>query len=93
MGDMADYYDDRAEYDLSDLLGDQQSKSSKSRKLSVPKNNKSKSGKYLMECHCGAAYVAKGADIGRGWGFSCSKRCAAIRREYGKKRAKILDKL
>ena len=44
--------------------------------------------KVKMECHCGNIYFARKADIDRGWGFSCSKRCAAIRREFGKPKAK-----
>ena len=43
-----------------------------------------------MMCHCGSAYVAKTADLKRGWGLSCSKRCASIRREYGREPASIL---
>lgn len=37
-----------------------------------------------MRCHCGEHYVARTADIKRGWGLSCSKRCAAIRRDFGR---------
>ena len=37
-----------------------------------------------MKCHCEAVYQAREADIKRGWGLSCSKRCAAIRREFGR---------
>lgn len=32
-------------------------------------------------CHCGRQYKAKSADIARGWALSCSKRCAAVKRE------------
>jgi hypothetical protein len=41
-----------------------------------------------MICHCGEEYSARVADIKRGWGLSCSKRCAAIRREFGRPPAK-----
>jgi len=41
-----------------------------------------------MQCHCGSIYFARVADLDRGWGFSCSKRCAAIRREFGRPKAK-----
>lgn len=44
--------------------------------------------KIEMKCHCGAIYYARTADLKRGWGYSCSKRCAAIRRDFGRKRAK-----
>lgn len=44
--------------------------------------------KALMVCHCGTEYEARTADIARGWGLSCSKRCAAIRRDFNKPAAK-----
>lgn len=34
-----------------------------------------------VTCRCGTVFDAKLADIKRGWGKSCSKRCAANRRE------------
>ncbi|CAL9966456.1 hypothetical protein VPHD148_0106 [Vibrio phage D148] len=37
-----------------------------------------------MKCHCGKEYSARIADLNRGWARSCSKRCAAIRREFGR---------
>ena len=40
--------------------------------------------KLTMRCHCGTDYQARSADVARGWGLSCSKRCASIRREYGR---------
>lgn len=40
--------------------------------------------KQLMQCHCGNKYLAKKADLKRGWGLSCSKQCAARRREFNK---------
>lgn len=45
----------------------------------------------LMECHCGDIYIARQGDLDRGWGLSCSKRCAAIRRDFGRKAAKRVD--
>lgn len=48
------------------------------------------SSKAEMKCHCGCVYKARVADLKRGWGTSCSKRCAAIRRDYGKKPAKFI---
>lgn len=38
-------------------------------------------------CHCGEEFSAKPSDIKRGWGDSCGKRCAAIKREADKKAA------
>lgn len=46
--------------------------------------------KVNMRCHCGQHYKARKADILRNWGLSCSKRCAAIRREFGRPAATIL---
>lgn len=40
--------------------------------------------KQDMKCHCGKEYSARIADLKRGWAKSCSKSCAATRREYGK---------
>ena len=33
-----------------------------------------------MTCRCGKTYEAREADVKRGWGKSCSKRCAAVKR-------------
>lgn len=41
-----------------------------------------------MVCHCGTRYPARTADLKRGWGLSCSKACAAIRRDFGRPAAK-----
>lgn len=40
-----------------------------------------------MKCFCGCEYAARTADINRGWALTCSKSCAAIRREYGRPKA------
>lgn len=40
--------------------------------------------KQQMICHCGQEYTARDADLQRGWSLSCSKSCAAIRRDYGR---------
>lgn len=32
-------------------------------------------------CHCGKHFIARQADLARGWGKSCSKKCAATLRE------------
>lgn len=37
-----------------------------------------------MICWCGKEYQARIADLNRGWAKSCSKRCAAIKRDYGR---------
>lgn len=37
-----------------------------------------------MRCHCGSEYDAREVDLKRGYAKSCSKRCAAIRREFGR---------
>ena len=61
----------------------------------LKENNKSiglvRGVKQKMQCHCGVIYFARAADLDRGWGFSCSKRCAAIRREFGRPKAKKIN--
>lgn len=47
----------------------------------------------LMICHCGVEYDAREADLKRGWGYSCSKSCAAKRRDFGAPKAKRADGL
>ncbi len=37
-----------------------------------------------MRCFCVETYKARLADIARGWAKTCSKRCAAIKREFGR---------
>lgn len=44
--------------------------------------------KVKMICFCGKEYEAREADLKRGWGLSCSKSHAAIRRTYAKPAAK-----
>lgn len=44
--------------------------------------------KIKMVCFCGAEYEARLADLKRGWALTCSKRCASIRREFGRPAAK-----
>ena len=44
--------------------------------------------KAQMVCHCGCVYLAREADLKRGWAKSCSKRCAAIRRDFGRPASK-----
>ncbi len=65
---------------------------------SVIDNIKSKfparGAKQQMKCHCGNEYAARKADLKRGWAKSCSKSCAATRREYGRPAAtKVKDQL
>lgn len=35
-------------------------------------------------CHCGREYLADERNLKRGWGLSCSKSCAASKREMSK---------
>jgi len=46
-----------------------------------------------MKCHCGTLYRAKEADLARGYGRSCSKSCAAIRRDFGRNAGQRADGL
>lgn len=43
--------------------------------------------KMKLKCFCGNVYQARQADIKRGWAKTCSKSCAAIKREFGRKNA------
>ena len=43
--------------------------------------------KVKRTCACGTVYAARKADLDRGWGMSCSKSCAAKRREKFPSRA------
>lgn len=40
--------------------------------------------KLELICHCGNTYSPRLADLKRGWARSCSKRCASIKRDYGR---------
>lgn len=70
------------------------------RVVTTPKPVKSKpaviqparGSKKWMVCHCGKHYQARVADLKRGWGLSCGKSCAAVRREFGRPAAKPRDK-
>ena len=44
-----------------------------------------------MICWCGSHYMAREADLKRGWALSCSKSHAAIRRDHGKPKAVRAD--
>ena len=44
-----------------------------------------------LQCNCGVIYSARLADIVRGWGKTCSKRCAAIKRKHNTPNATNLD--
>lgn len=61
--------------------------SSRSASISVKKEKKSQNvrgSKVLLRCHCGSEYRVRQADLNRGWGKSCSKSCAAIKRDFGR---------
>lgn len=56
------------------------------KKITAPK--KPVKGKTVrMKCWCGVEYDAREADLKRGWGMSCSKSHAAIKRDYGRPNA------
>jgi hypothetical protein len=64
--------------------------SEKSAVLAAPVKAKApvRGAKVWMICHCGKEYQARTADLKRGYGFSCNKSCAAVRREFGRPAAK-----
>ena len=47
--------------------------------------------KVTLKCHCGNHYDAREADIKRGWAKTCSKSCAAVKREFGRANATYPD--
>ena len=49
--------------------------------------------KVELICHCGERYFAREADLKRGWGKSCSKSCAATKRDFGRPNPKRVDGL
>lgn len=55
--------------------------------------NSTKSNKLLMTCFCGKQYIAKRADLNRGWALSCCKSCASIRREFGREMPTFVKEL
>lgn len=46
-----------------------------------------------MVCHCGKSYTQYMSNLTRGWGLSCSKKCAAIRRTHLLNPAKPQDNI
>lgn len=40
--------------------------------------------KINLICHCGNHYSPRKVDLKRGYGKSCCKRCASIKRDYGR---------
>ncbi|QAU04473.1 hypothetical protein Va1_072 [Vibrio phage Va1] len=47
--------------------------------------------KIEMICHCGQEYSPRKADLKRGYAKSCSKKCAAIKRDFGRPNPKGKD--
>lgn len=61
------------------------------KKASKPKQ--APRGKMVtMICYCGKEYQAREADLRRGWGLTCCKSHAAVRREFGRPAAKRKEK-
>lgn len=58
--------------------------------VKTPKESVSKPrGKMAtMICWCGKEYLAREADLKRGWGLSCCKSHSSIRRDFGRPAAK-----
>lgn len=51
---------------------------------SPEKAKPTRGAKIELICHCGKTYSPRVADLKRGYGMSCCKRCASIKREYGR---------
>ena len=47
--------------------------------------------KITLVCHCDTPYIARAADIARGWAKACSKSCAAKVRDRIRPPARHLD--
>jgi len=81
-------YGQEDDYDIADF----ESKGSKKAPSGYATKGTVKRGAMAdMLCHCGAVYQAMEADLKRGHGYSCSKSCAATRRDYGNWRAKRIE--
>lgn len=72
---------------MEDELSRRPKPAPKTVKATAPKE-KPRGKTVQMICFCGTEYPARQADLNRGWGLTCSKRCAAIRREFGRPAAK-----
>lgn len=56
------------------------------KKQSIPSPKKPQRGsKLVLICWCDKEYTARVADLKRGWGMSCCKSHAAIKRDYGRR--------
>lgn len=91
MGDEADALWDRADFDEEDFDDGVRNRGPRRRISSSTYGTKKSAQRGVManmQCHCGAEYQAREADLKRGWGLSCSKSCAAIRRDFGRPKAK-----
>lgn len=56
----------------------------KTNSKSDSKTPKSSGIRVSMVCFCGITYEPRVSDLKRGWGLTCSKRCAAVKREFGR---------
>jgi len=83
--------------DVIDVMQDElisrigKSSASKPKAASLKPKQAPRGSKLKLKCHCGGVYEARSADIKRGWGKSCSKRCAAIKRDFGRPNPVMAD--
>ncbi|MGL5488839.1 MAG: hypothetical protein ACRDC6_21500 [Shewanella sp.] len=82
-------HNDKLHEQYKQRLKNKNNRSSVSAKKIESSKSNSRGAKIEMQCHCGEKYMARVADLNRGWARSCSKRCASIRREYGRDEAII----
>lgn len=80
--DLDDYEDQWSAW--VDILETEISRRPKPESAKYTSNIKKRGKTKRMRCHCGNKYDAREADLKRGYAKSCSKRCAAIRREFGR---------
>lgn len=86
-------WSDEVVYDEGLVAFSKYSKEKEKRKKGVLLGKGSRGIKVSMLCHCGCKYTTRKSDLIRGWGLSCSKSCAARRREFGRPMAKILGEV
>lgn len=82
-----DEWNDRADMFADMLYSSERSKAVSAPLKAVKPPAPVRGSKVTMICHCKHEYEARTADLKRGYGYSCSKRCAAIRREFGRPKA------
>lgn len=84
MGYGMDEYEGGVNFDedeVDEVIGwSRRKKETVKRTVKTKSANSSRGTKVQRVCHCGQSYMVRVADLNRGWGLSCSKKCAAVLR-------------